>query len=228
MAEKVVSPGVFTNEIDQSFLPAAIGDIGAAVVGPTVKGPAMVPTVVSSYSEYQKIFGDTFKSGSRYFSYLTSVTAKNYLRHGNRLTVVRVLDGDFSPASASIGMTGGNQSQGSGSLVFIHGTPTSDYVGQEVQVNGVDFTFVSSNANMTNSPTQIFVSTGSDLDGMATNLATAITDAQSTHNLTVSASYGTGNVTQGNLGPGTMSIFSGSYSTISSALFFFIHNLAIK
>ena len=49
--EKVVSPGVFTNEIDQSFLPAAIGNIGAAIVGPTVKGPAMVPTVVSSYSE---------------------------------------------------------------------------------------------------------------------------------------------------------------------------------
>ena len=45
--ETIVSPGVFTKEIDQSFLPAAIGNIGAAVVGPTVKGPAMVPTVVS-------------------------------------------------------------------------------------------------------------------------------------------------------------------------------------
>ena len=42
MAEKVVSPGVFTNEIDQSFLPAAIGEIGAAIIGPTVKGPALV------------------------------------------------------------------------------------------------------------------------------------------------------------------------------------------
>ena len=48
MAEKVVSPGVFTNEIDASFLPAAIGEIGAAVIGPTVKGPALVPTIVSS------------------------------------------------------------------------------------------------------------------------------------------------------------------------------------
>jgi len=56
MAEKVVSPGVFSNEIDASFLPAAIGDIGAAVVGPTVKGPAMVPTVVTSYTEYQNKF----------------------------------------------------------------------------------------------------------------------------------------------------------------------------
>ena len=48
MAEKIISPGVFTNEIDQSFLPAAIGDIGAAVVGPTLKGPILVPTVVNN------------------------------------------------------------------------------------------------------------------------------------------------------------------------------------
>ena len=49
MAEKIISPGVFTNEIDQTFLPAAVADIGAALIGPTVKGPAGVPTVVSSY-----------------------------------------------------------------------------------------------------------------------------------------------------------------------------------
>ena len=41
MAEKIVSPGVFTKEIDQSFIPAALGDIGAAIVGPTVKGPVL-------------------------------------------------------------------------------------------------------------------------------------------------------------------------------------------
>ena len=50
MAEKIVSPGVFTNEIDASFLSAAIGDIGAAVLGPTVKGPVGIPTVVTSYA----------------------------------------------------------------------------------------------------------------------------------------------------------------------------------
>ena len=54
MAEKVVSPGVFTNEIDQSFLPAAIGEIGAVVVGPTVKGPALIPTVITNMSEFQQ------------------------------------------------------------------------------------------------------------------------------------------------------------------------------
>ena len=60
MAEKILSPGVFTNEIDQSFLPATSGPIGAAIVGPTVKGPVLVPTVVSSYSEYVNIFGVPF------------------------------------------------------------------------------------------------------------------------------------------------------------------------
>ena len=69
MAEKVVSPGVFTNELDQSFLPAAIGEIGAAIVGPTAKGPAMVPTVVSSFSEFEQTFGTTVKSGSNYYTY---------------------------------------------------------------------------------------------------------------------------------------------------------------
>ena len=106
MAEKIVSPGVFANEIDASFLPAALGDIGAAVVGPTVKGPHLVPTVVSSYAEYQAVFGDTFQSGSNTFQYLTSVAANNYLKNGNRLTVVRILDGSADGASAIVKNSG--------------------------------------------------------------------------------------------------------------------------
>ena len=61
-SEKVLSPGVFTNEIDQTFLPAAIGEIGAALLGPTVKGPAGIPTVVQSYSEFQQKFWDEEKT----------------------------------------------------------------------------------------------------------------------------------------------------------------------
>tara|TARA_R110000824_G_scaffold163579_3_gene339340 strand:+ start:845 stop:2605 length:1761 start_codon:yes stop_codon:yes gene_type:complete len=106
MAEKIVSPGVFTNELDQSFLPAAIGDIGACIIGPTVKGPAMVPTVVTSFSEYEQKFGTTIKSGSNYYSFLTSLAAQNYLKHSGKLTVVRIMDGEFSGASATINKTG--------------------------------------------------------------------------------------------------------------------------
>ena len=96
MAEKIVSPGVFTKEVDQAFLPAGVQAIGAAVVGPTVKGPVLIPTVVSSYSEYVQIFGDTFESGSGAqldsYKYLTSYSAQEYLKYADTLTVVRVAD----------------------------------------------------------------------------------------------------------------------------------------
>ena len=113
MAEKIVSPGVFTNEIDASFLPAAIGDIGAAVVGPTVKGPVGIPTVVTSYAEYQERFGDSFKSGSNYYTYFTSIAAKNYLQHSGQLTVVRVAGDGASNATANVG-----SGSSAGSTVF--------------------------------------------------------------------------------------------------------------
>jgi hypothetical protein len=122
MAEKILSPGVFTDEIDASFLPAAVGEIGAAIVGPTVKGPALVPTVVSSYQEFQAKFGDSFKSGSNSYQYLTSVAAHNYLKHSGKLTVVRILDGSFDGASATIPTGSGNQHTGSSSPGVDHGT----------------------------------------------------------------------------------------------------------
>ena len=102
MAEKIISPGVFTDEVDQTFLPTAIADIGGAVVGPTIKGPVLVPTTVKSYSEYQTIFGDSFKSGSNYYTYLTSLTAKEYLKNNDTLTIVRVLPGSPSQATTTI------------------------------------------------------------------------------------------------------------------------------
>ena len=57
MAEKIVSPGVFTRENDLSFLSQGIGEIGAAIIGPFHKGPAFVPTVVNTQSEFEEIFG---------------------------------------------------------------------------------------------------------------------------------------------------------------------------
>jgi len=105
MAEKIVSPGVFTRENDLSFVQSGVGAIGAAIVGPTVKGPAMVPTQVWTYSEYIQLFGDSFKSGSDYYQYLTSHAAKDYLKHGGPLTVVRILEGDeYGNATSSAHM----------------------------------------------------------------------------------------------------------------------------
>ena len=112
MAEKILSPGVFTNEIDQSFLPATVGPIGAAIVGPTVKGPSLVPTVVSSYSEYVNIFGEIIESGSDSYQYLTSHTAKEYLRQGGPCTIVRVSDPRGNTARATAVVPSGSSSTG--------------------------------------------------------------------------------------------------------------------
>ena len=87
MAEQIISPGVFTRENDLSYLPQGVGQIGAAIVGPTVKGPAFVPTVVSSFGEYTKKFGDL---SSETF---VPQTVKEYLGAAGSVTVVRVLAG---------------------------------------------------------------------------------------------------------------------------------------
>ena len=108
MAEKIISPGVFTKEIDQSFLPSAIAEVGAVIVGPTVKGQAGIPTKVDSYADYVAKFGDVFESGSadgsdvKTYQYLTSHTAREYLKNNNTLTVVRILAGSYGGASATI------------------------------------------------------------------------------------------------------------------------------
>jgi hypothetical protein len=85
MAERIVSPGVFTREKDLSFLPQGIGEIGGALIGQTVKGPAFVPTRVESFNEFQQKFGGLTED-----SYLP-YTAQSYLQDAPNATVVRVL-----------------------------------------------------------------------------------------------------------------------------------------
>jgi len=106
MAEKLISPGVFTQENDLSFVPQGIGEIGGAIIGPTVKGPALIPTLVSNYPEYVQMFGDTFTSGSTVTEYLTSISAREYLKHSGALTVVRILGTSYSNASQSVASAG--------------------------------------------------------------------------------------------------------------------------
>ena len=137
MAEKIISPGVFTNEIDATFLPSALADIGAALVGPTVKGPALVPTVVTSYSEYQAIFGDVFTSGSDEIQFLTSHAAKEYLRHSDTLTVVRILDGTFTGASANV-VTGSNGHE-TDALANYTGSAPDNVPGADGVVDNISF-----------------------------------------------------------------------------------------
>jgi len=94
MAEVILSPGVFQIESDQSIYTTAPAALGAAIVGPTVKGRPFVPTYVTTLNQYLSIFGDIFNSGSYYYEYLTSQAAKEYFSNGGQsLLVTRIISG---------------------------------------------------------------------------------------------------------------------------------------
>ena len=99
MTERILSPGVFTREVDLSTLPAAIAGRGPAIIGPTAKGPAMVPTKVASFAEFQAVFGNV--DSSTYVPY----AAQEYFKNGNNLTVVRPLHDDGYKASEVLSLT---------------------------------------------------------------------------------------------------------------------------
>jgi len=101
MAETLLSPGLLTRENDQSQVTSQPSEFGAAIIGPTAKGPVEIPTQVTSFNEYQSYFGSTIESGSNVYSYLTSIAANNYFQNGGTsLLVTRVTSGSFTPASS--------------------------------------------------------------------------------------------------------------------------------
>jgi phage tail sheath protein FI len=102
MANFLTSPGVSLNEIDNTFLSPIPVKVGAAIIGPTVKGPVEIPIVVTSYSDYKNRFGGSLVSGSDTYSYLTSIAAYNYFNNGgNSLLVARIVTGSYTPATST-------------------------------------------------------------------------------------------------------------------------------
>tara|TARA_R110002124_G_scaffold16662_6_gene70873 strand:- start:4963 stop:6720 length:1758 start_codon:yes stop_codon:yes gene_type:complete len=111
MAESIISPGVFARENDISFINPAPVEAGAAILGPTVKGPVEEPTIVTSYNEYTRKFGDTFLSGSTKQEFLTSIAVKNYFQQGgNTVLVTRIVTGSFTAASSTHVSSSANES----------------------------------------------------------------------------------------------------------------------
>ena len=178
MANFTTSPGVAISEIDNTFLTGQPVQAGAAIIGPTVKGPVEVPTLVTSYSEYQTLFGDTFISGGNSYSYLTSISAYNYFNYGgSSLLVARVTSGSYEPAvntpienyltvtsgnTASISIDAASVFTGyfTGSLIGIHiNISTNDFwvlpnnYGVNVYNTLADFYYTSSGATTNNNYT---------------------------------------------------------------------------
>ncbi len=114
----LVSPGVFIRELDGTIRPNSPVGVGAAVVAPRAKGPAMVPVLVQDRDEDQKLFGLPSSNGKDFGAY----TARTYLNvQTNPLTMVRVLGMDdtgvvpgfnLSPATSGLYALGASGSTG--------------------------------------------------------------------------------------------------------------------
>ena len=184
MAETLISPGVIARENDQSFVTSQPIERGAAIIGPTVIGPVERPTLISSFSSYQALFGGALLSGSNEYTYLTSIAANQYFQNGGTsLLVTRVTSGSFSSATSTTiqnnleSPTGGlignifsgyKTSTGGGSGSSAPGTYTNvPLVTDTGAGSGAEVTVTTSNSNgilFTGTPfTSIIVQSGSNM-----------------------------------------------------------------
>jgi hypothetical protein len=185
MAEKILSPGVFQNESDQSLVQKGIQGTATAIVGPTVLGQPLVPTYVTSYSEYQAKFGETFKSSSYYYEYLTSLAAKDFFNNGGQtLLVTKIISGSAGMSNYASSSVTTNTSVGT---IFATGSNTlaaafTDGTEARITYNNIIYRFQASGNPIPENDVDgnlYFFSTGSTAAGTATNLAASINSALS-------------------------------------------------
>ena len=113
MAETILSPGVLQRENDSSFIKPVPTEVGAAIIGPTAKGPVEIPQLITSYSDFTTTFGTTIISSSRPYSFLTNIAVSNYFQQGgDSVWVTRVVSQSFGPATSSLITTGSTNSGG--------------------------------------------------------------------------------------------------------------------
>ena len=229
MAETLISPGVLARENDQSFITQQPVQVGAAIVGPAVKGPVEQPTVVTSYSDYQNRFGTTFESGSLDYTFFTSIAAYNYFNNGgNTLLVTRVVnspsDWVYASASVTAGSTVGDASATAsldltlaGASVF--GTATDDEM--KFAYNGTTYRFVAADNTgglPADQPPLYFVAEDTTSAGFATALQTKMQTVITDVVTTVDAGSGVLNFTAAAAGTAFngVTFVTGSSSTFST------------
>jgi phage tail sheath protein FI len=181
MAETIISPGVFTRENDISFIQPAPVAAGAAIIGPTVKGPVEVPTLVTSYNDYVRKFGITFASGSSSYEFLTSLAVKNYFQQGgNSVLVSRVVSGsnnwtravstDINNTTTTTGLT---FASGSGTLA----ATAADGQEYQIQGGGETYNFTAISGSLPDdipSANQYYFDPGSSAEATVDNLGAKI------------------------------------------------------
>jgi len=89
-----VSPGVYTSEVDLSFVAQTVGVTTLGIVGETISGPAFEPIFIKNYNEFESIFGPTLPEkfvNTQIPKYEAAYIAKSYLQQSNQLFVTRIL-----------------------------------------------------------------------------------------------------------------------------------------
>jgi hypothetical protein len=88
-----VSPGVYTSELDLTFVAQSVGVTTLGLAGETLKGPAFEPILISDFDDFKLYFGTTSpeKFGDGNPKYELGYVAKSYLQESNQLFVTRVL-----------------------------------------------------------------------------------------------------------------------------------------
>jgi hypothetical protein len=89
-----VSPGVYTSEVDLSFVAQSVGVTTLGIAGETLKGPAFEPIFIRNYEEFQSYFGGTSPEkfvNTQIPKYEAAYIAKSYLQQSNQLFVTRIL-----------------------------------------------------------------------------------------------------------------------------------------
>lgn len=89
-----VSPGVYTSEVDLSFVAQSVGVTTLGIVGETLRGPAFEPIFIRNFDEFESYFGGTSPEkfiNTQIPKYEAAYIAKAYLQQSNQLFVTRVL-----------------------------------------------------------------------------------------------------------------------------------------
>ena len=145
MAEVLVSPGIQITETDRSYVAGTPIVAGAAILGPTVKGPVLVPTRVTSYADYVRRFGTTFMTTQVFDGvrrnimqeFMTSMAAKSFFEQGGEsLLVTRVANPKAFTSARSTEIRGAQGDSAEFAPFIIHTISTGEIMNSAKESDG--------------------------------------------------------------------------------------------
>jgi len=99
-----LAPAVYVEEVDTGSKPIeGVSTSTAGMIGVTERGPVNVPTLVTSYGEFQRIFGQTL-SPALYdeHRFLPHAVEGFFVNGGKRVYVTRIVGGAAAPAERTL------------------------------------------------------------------------------------------------------------------------------